>query len=177
MIESSHLSKMYRRGVYALHDLSLNIGKGEFLFLTGPSGSGKSSVVMAGLLPRLERGALPGSERWVYLEPVVPGAHPLEALALTLALRLSGRSVKSIREDLEDESARGLHLLATRRVRAPGQQVVVMLESKRSGTVLTSRELGRPGSGATRRVHTGSRGRRGRGGRRRGRRGRRRASA
>ena len=45
MIESSHLSKMYRRGVYALHDLSLNIEKGEFLFLTGPSGSGKSTLL------------------------------------------------------------------------------------------------------------------------------------
>jgi len=45
MIESSHLSKVYRRGVYALHDLSLNIEKGEFLFLTGPSGSGKSTLL------------------------------------------------------------------------------------------------------------------------------------
>src|SRR6266851_4137379 len=45
MIESSHLSKVYRRGVYALHDLLLNIEKGEFLFLTGPSGSGKSTLL------------------------------------------------------------------------------------------------------------------------------------
>jgi cell division transport system ATP-binding protein len=45
MIESSHLSKVYRRGVYALRDLSLNIEKGEFLFLTGPSGSGKSTLL------------------------------------------------------------------------------------------------------------------------------------
>src|SRR5437763_6030103 len=45
MIESSHLSKVYRRGVYALRDLSLNIDKGEFLFLTGPSGSGKSTLL------------------------------------------------------------------------------------------------------------------------------------
>ena len=29
-----------------------------------PSGSGKSSVVMAGLLPSLSAGLLPGSERW-----------------------------------------------------------------------------------------------------------------
>jgi cell division transport system ATP-binding protein len=45
MIESSHLSKVYRKGVYALRDLSLNIEKGEFLFLTGPSGSGKSTFL------------------------------------------------------------------------------------------------------------------------------------
>jgi cell division transport system ATP-binding protein len=45
MIESSHLSKVYRKGVYALRDLSLTIDKGEFLFLTGPSGSGKSTFL------------------------------------------------------------------------------------------------------------------------------------
>jgi cell division transport system ATP-binding protein len=45
VIESSHLSKLYSRGVYALHDLSLTIDKGEFLFLTGPSGAGKSTFL------------------------------------------------------------------------------------------------------------------------------------
>jgi cell division transport system ATP-binding protein len=45
VIESAHLSKLYSRGVYALHDLSLTIEKGEFLFLTGPSGAGKSTFL------------------------------------------------------------------------------------------------------------------------------------
>ena len=45
MIESSHLSKLYNRGVYALRDLSLTIDKGEFFFLTGPSGAGKSTFL------------------------------------------------------------------------------------------------------------------------------------
>ena len=34
----------------------------RLLVVSGPSGSGKSSVVLAGLLPALQRGALPGSE-------------------------------------------------------------------------------------------------------------------
>jgi cell division transport system ATP-binding protein len=45
MIEASHLSKLYSRGVYAIRDLSLTVDKGEFMFLTGPSGAGKSTFL------------------------------------------------------------------------------------------------------------------------------------
>jgi cell division transport system ATP-binding protein len=45
VIEARHLSKLYRRGVYALRDLTLTIDKGEFMFLSGPSGAGKSTFL------------------------------------------------------------------------------------------------------------------------------------
>jgi len=45
VIETSHLSKVYSRGVYALRDLTLTIEKGDFLFLTGASGAGKSTLL------------------------------------------------------------------------------------------------------------------------------------
>ena len=45
MIESYHLSKLYKRGVYALRDITLTIEKGEFIFLTGPSGAGKTTLL------------------------------------------------------------------------------------------------------------------------------------
>ena len=45
MIEAAHLSKQYSRGVYALRDLTLSIDKGEFIFLTGASGAGKSTFL------------------------------------------------------------------------------------------------------------------------------------
>jgi serine/threonine protein kinase len=112
----------------------------RLLAVIGASGSGKSSVVMAGLLPRLERDALPGSQQWLYLEPMVPGTHPLEALALALAPRFPDRSVKSIREDLEDESARGLHLLATQLVKAPEQHVVLFVDQFEEVFTLTTSE-------------------------------------
>lgn len=55
------------------------------LALVGPSGSGKSSLVHAGLLPRLRR--LP--DEWEVLPPVFPGVQPVEALARSLSSRLS----------------------------------------------------------------------------------------
>jgi cell division transport system ATP-binding protein len=45
MIEARNVSKLYGRGVYALHNLSLRVDKGEFVFLTGPSGAGKSTLL------------------------------------------------------------------------------------------------------------------------------------
>jgi WD40 repeat protein/class 3 adenylate cyclase len=47
----------------------------SFLAVVGPSGSGKSSAVRAGLLPTLAAGALPGSEGWIRAM-VRPGEHP-----------------------------------------------------------------------------------------------------
>ena len=100
----------------------------RLLTVIGPSGSGKSSVVMAGLLPRLQQGKLPGSEQWIYLDPIVPGTRPIEALTLALSEHLPDKSLKAIREDLEDDSARGLHLLATKLAKRAGTKVVLLVD-------------------------------------------------
>lgn len=51
--------------------------------LVGPSGSGKSSVVRAGLLPRLRSGDVAGADRW-FVATMTPGADPFGALATAL---------------------------------------------------------------------------------------------
>ncbi|MCM1941513.1 WD40 repeat domain-containing protein [Streptomyces sp. G3] len=51
----------------------------RFLLLAGASGSGKSSLVRAGVLPRLR------ARRWTVVPPFSPGASPLGALASSLA--------------------------------------------------------------------------------------------
>lgn len=53
----------------------------RLLVVVGPSGSGKSSVVQAGLLPRLHGGAIDGADGWRYFPPLVPGSQPLTNLA------------------------------------------------------------------------------------------------
>ena len=58
------------------------VGAG-FLSIVGPSGSGKSSVLRAGLLPALAGGVLPGSGGWRRLL-LRPGERPLEELRRVL---------------------------------------------------------------------------------------------
>ncbi len=55
----------------------------RFVTVVGPSGSGKSSVVRAGLLPALASGALQGSEQWSWAV-LTPGSHPVQSLVQTL---------------------------------------------------------------------------------------------
>ena len=64
--------------------------KHRLLAVVGLSGSGKSSVVRAGLVPELEQGAVPGAESWHCFDPLVPGSDPLTNLAS--ATRPEGKS-------------------------------------------------------------------------------------
>ena len=58
--------------------------RGRFVAVVGPSGSGKSSVVRAGLVPALARGALPMSAEWFRID-MTPAPHPFEELEAALA--------------------------------------------------------------------------------------------
>jgi cell division transport system ATP-binding protein len=45
VIRLSHVYKNYPNGALALKDVSFRIGRGEFVFLTGHSGAGKSTIM------------------------------------------------------------------------------------------------------------------------------------
>lgn len=45
MIQFFHVSKIYSGNVHALNDITFQVNRGEFVFLTGPSGAGKTSLL------------------------------------------------------------------------------------------------------------------------------------
>ena len=84
----------------------------RFLGVIGASGSGKSSLVRAGLIPALEQGRLEGSSEW----PVVivrPGQNPLESLAVALVshVKIGSRfgDARQLMDQMEADETR-LHL-------------------------------------------------------------------
>lgn len=45
VIRMTHVKKQYKNGVTAIHDLNLNIEKGDFVFIIGSTGCGKSTLI------------------------------------------------------------------------------------------------------------------------------------
>ncbi|MEM6384262.1 MAG: toll/interleukin-1 receptor domain-containing protein [Pseudomonadota bacterium] len=76
------------------------LGGSRFIPIVGGSGSGKSSLLRAGLLPRLSR----DRANWQVLKPFRPEADPGRRLARTLAKAAAG----SAEEDQRDELVRNL---------------------------------------------------------------------
>jgi DNA-binding SARP family transcriptional activator/class 3 adenylate cyclase/WD40 repeat protein/energy-coupling factor transporter ATP-binding protein EcfA2 len=60
-------------------ELVARLAESPLLAVVGPSGSGKSSLVRAGLLPALTAGVLPGDVRW-HSAVFCPGPHPSREL-------------------------------------------------------------------------------------------------
>ena len=87
-----------------LADVIRRIVDGERLIaLVGPSGSGKSSAVRAGLIPALRKGAVPGSDQWLIAQ-MVPGARPF-AEAEAALLRSTLDAPANLAEQLADADA------------------------------------------------------------------------
>ncbi len=81
------------------------------LVIGGPSGSGKSSLLRAGLVPALAAGALPGSQHWSILM-FSPGADALDELAHQLG-RLAPDRAPSTADDLRADPRRARRLVPT----------------------------------------------------------------
>jgi WD40 repeat protein/DNA-binding SARP family transcriptional activator/energy-coupling factor transporter ATP-binding protein EcfA2 len=98
-------------------ELVARLAGSTLIAVVGPSGSGKSSLLRAGLLPSLAEGILPGAERWRQVL-MRPGEHPAAELARTLARIAPG----------EGEPASVDPLTAALEAIRPGERVVLAVD-------------------------------------------------
>jgi WD40 repeat protein/DNA-binding SARP family transcriptional activator len=94
----------------------------RFLAVVGPSGSGKSSVVRAGLVPAIRHGAV-GDPEGLFIAEMCPGAHPIDELEAAL-LRIAVRPGSRLHDTL-DSGSRGL--LQAVALFAPDEAEVVLV--------------------------------------------------
>jgi WD40 repeat protein/DNA-binding SARP family transcriptional activator len=109
----------------------------RFLAVVGPSGGGKSSVVRAGLVPAVRRGAMGGDEHDRYVAEMFPGPHPIEELEAAL-LRVAVGPLPRLRDGLESGS-RGL-LDAVDRALPLQAQLLLVIDQFEEAFTLTADE-------------------------------------
>ena len=103
-----------------------HVAAGENLVsLVGPSGSGKSSAVRAGLIPVLRKGAIPGSDQWRFAH-MLPGSDPFIELEAAL-LRSSIDAPDSLTEQLRADDS-GLLRAALRLLPDEESRLVLVID-------------------------------------------------
>jgi hypothetical protein len=76
-------------------------GGTKLIALLGASGSGKSSLLRAGVIPRLKR----AGRNWIVLPPMRPQACPVDELARSLTVACGGDADwRKLREELSDDN-------------------------------------------------------------------------
>ena len=119
-----------------LERLSSRGPSSRFIAVVGPSGSGKSSVVRAGLVAAIRRDAIPGSDAWFVTE-MHPGHHPLEELDAAL-MRVAVRPPAGLLGRLES-GPRGL--LEVAEVIVPeGTELLLIVDQFEEAFTLTETE-------------------------------------
>jgi len=108
-------------------ELLERLGDNRFVAVTGTSGSGKSSLVRAGLRPALDRGYLvDATSRWRFAT-LRPGTAPIDALAAALKEGLALESLDEIRRPLLATSA-GLSQVVSKAGLARGESLLIIVD-------------------------------------------------
>jgi WD40 repeat protein len=111
---------------------TLSQGGRRSITVVGGSGSGKSSLIRAGLIPRLSKP--PG--QWYITNPLLPGARPLASLARTLSTALRDAGIDVNWRDLEEEIRKAPDALVDR-----GHDLVLGLAERPSALLMLVDQL------------------------------------
>lgn len=115
------------------HKLGERVSKESFLAIVGASGSGKSSVARAGLIPTWKK----ENERGT-IHVITPTAHPLESLAASLTL--NSESITAILKDLQDDQ-RGLRLRVRKLLSGSGKTDILLVVDQFEETFTLCKDL------------------------------------
>lgn len=94
-----HARLFFGRSEY-IEQLTKEVARGGMIAIVGQSGSGKSSLVYAGLLSRVRAGHLQGSEHWRIII-LTPDIHPIDKLADEFCRQRLGPGVEPLGEPVE----------------------------------------------------------------------------
>lgn len=123
-----------------LKRLQENVEYRRFLAVVGPSGSGKSSVVKAGLIPALWRGDISGSENWYNID-LKPGAHPIDELEVSLFQVATDKTMNLHEQLIRDD--RGLIRVANMILPDDGSELLVYIDQFEEVFTLVEDEIER----------------------------------
>ncbi len=98
----------------------------RLIALVGPSGSGKSSAVLAGLIPAIRKGAVSGSDQWLVAH-MLPGSDPFIELEAAL-LRSTIDAPDSLAEPLRAEDGSGLLRAALRVLPTESSRLLLVID-------------------------------------------------
>ncbi|MDQ3738481.1 MAG: winged helix-turn-helix domain-containing protein [Actinomycetota bacterium] len=110
--------------------------QGRLVLVVGGSGTGKSSVVQAGLLPQVRRGDVAGSRQW-FVTTMLPGSSPFKELAESLR-RVAITETTGLAEQLVDEG--GIDQVLRRLVPADSQLLLVVDQFEELFTLATEHD-------------------------------------
>ena len=85
-----------------IDELLQQVSEHRLVTVVGPSGSGKSSLVRAGLIPALRAGGLAGSRDWLVTD-MFPGTYPFEELEAALS-RVAVRGASGLMSELTESN-------------------------------------------------------------------------
>jgi len=109
----------------------------RFLAVVGPSGSGKSSAVKAGLIPMVRHGGAQGSQDW-FIAQMTPGAQPIVELEAAL-LRVAVNPPPTLLDELR-ASERGLVEVVGRLLPVEDGELLLVIDQFEEIFTLTSSE-------------------------------------
>ena len=131
--EAEHAANYFGRTTMVAKLLT-KVQSTNFVAVVGPSGSGKSSLVRAGLVTALREGNMPGSRDW-QVAIIRPGDDPLRALATPLVAQIGPalppverlKQVRAMATGLQDGSLPIGDVLAEVRSQQPGLSRLLLI--------------------------------------------------